>query len=711
MPDKQLRRRRPNLKTLLNPRHIAFIGGRHVERCIAMCREAGYCGEIWVVNPIYKTLAGIDCCPSVEALPHPPDAAFIAVSAERSIEIVGSLSAIGAAGAICHASGFAELGGEQVELQQELADAAGELALLGPNCMGVINGFDRVAMWGDHGYFEPVEKNGVALISQSGAFLFGVTNVERAYPLGYGVSAGNQAVVDIADLIHVMIEDPRVRVVGLYLEGLLDGQKLGAALAASLEREIPVVLLRGGGTEASAERSFSHTGTLAVPNDFWDALVERYALIQVHSPKQLVETTKLLAISGVLPGPRVFFVTYSGATCTLIAEQAPARGLVLPPVTQANHDRIRPTLPDVVTISNPFDLALPWRSDAPVKMEHASSIAGCLIDACEGEADVIAFLQDIPRAGGGRDATWLPAIDAMIEIARQTGIASVVSSIFPEGLEPTVRRHALVNGVSPLMGLPECLEALAGSAGYRAALDTFNNYAETMPGLAAGRQPVEPSPLDEWESKQALAAYGVQFPGARAGPSEAAASMAEELGFPVVVKVLSRHLPHKSQAGGVRLCLRSGGDVAEAVAVIKENLIRTAPGIVFRHVLVERMVEGGVAELLVGVKRHPGLGVALVVGRGGTAVESLRCFALALLPATDRELRGALAKLNLELEPRALVNLLAMLRGVEAYTLDHLVQLAELDVNPVIVKADGSVFAVDALAVVGGGSRVGYNSP
>lgn len=701
MSDKLRRQRRANLKTLLKPRHIAFVGGRHVERCIAMCREAGYRGEIWVVNPKYSTLAGIRCCPSIDALPGPLDAAFVAVSAVRSIETVRSLAAIGAAGAVCHASGFAELGGEHIGLQHELAAAAGGLAVIGPNCMGFINGFDRVAMWGDHGYFEPVEGNGVALISQSGAFLFGVTNVERAYPLGFGISADNQAVIDIADLIHVVIEDARVRVVGLYLEGLLDGQKLGAALAASLEREIPVVLLRGGGTQASAERSLSHTGTLAVPNDFWAALVERYALIQVYSPKQLVETTKLLAISGILPGPRVFFAAYSGAACTLLAEQAPALSLELPPVTQANHDRIRHTLPDMVTISNPFDLALPWSSDASVKMEDAGSIAGCLKDVCEDEADAIAFLQDIPRAGGGRDTIWLPAIDAMIEIAAQTGLPSVVSSIFPEGLEPAVRGHALANGVSPLMGLTECLDALAGSARYRAALNTVNEWAETMPLLALGRGPAGSVPMDEWQSKQALAGYGVQFPKAWAGPWQEAASAADAIGFPVVLKVLSKHLSHKTQVGGVRLSLHSTDDVFDAVGTIKDNLSRAAPALLFSHVLVEQMVEGGVMELLIGVKRHPGLGAALVVGRGGTVVESLRSYALALLPATERELRGAVAKLNLELEPRAMVNLLAMLRCVEAYALDHLDELAELDINPVIVRADASMVAVDALVIVG----------
>ena len=710
MSDELRHKRRANFTTLLNPRHIAFVGGRHVERCISMCRGTGYAGEIWVVNPKYASLADIPCSPSIEALPSPPDASFIVVSAARSVEVVRSLSAIGAAGAICHASGFAELGGEHVTLQKELESAAGELAVLGPNCMGVINGFDRVAMWGDNGYFEAVDGNGVALISQSGAFLFGVTNVERAYPLGYGISAGNQAVLDIADLIEVVIADPRVRVVGLYVEGLLDGRQLGAALGNALEKEIPVVLLRGGGTQASAERSFSHTGTLAVPNDFWKALVERYALVEVHSPKQLVETTKLLAVSGVLPGPRVFFTTYSGAACTLLAEQAPARGLELPPVSDTNYARIRPTLPDVVTISNPFDLALPWQSDSPVKMEDAESIANCLKEATEGSVDAVVFLQDIPRAGGGRDATWLPAIDAMIQIARETGLATIVSSIFPEGLEPSVRRYALQNGVSPLMGMTECIESLAGSAGYRAALDVVNENPQTIPLLAAGLTPDRPAPLDEWESMQALVHYGVCFPKAWAGRWEEAVLAAEGMGYPVVVKALSEQLPHKSHVGGVHLLLHDADAVLRAIESIRDDVSRAVPGLVVTKVVVEKMVLDGVLELIIGVKRHPALGTALVVGRGGSAVESLRNYALVLIPATDRELHGALSRLGLGLEPGARQNLLKTLRSVEAYALDNLETLSELDVNPVIVRSDTSVVAVDALAVVtrvpplGGGS-------
>ena len=322
--------RRANLKRLLKPRQIAFVGGGHLETCIALTRRAGYGGEIHVVNPKRDEIAGIACVPSIDDLAEAPDAAFVALSQERSIEAIGALARIGAGGAVCHVAGFGELGGEHRALQQELTEAAGGLAMVGPNCMGVLNAFDGVAMWGADGHLEPVDGDGVALISHSGAFLYGIVNVEQAYPMGYGLSLGNQAVVDTADAISCVLDDERVRVVGLYCEGLTDGVALGDALAKALAREVPVVLLAGGGVRAAAERSISHTGNLAVPKDFWHALADRYGLIEVTTLKQLIETTKLLAVTGAPRGRRLFAATMSGGAGSLIAEQAPAVGLELP---------------------------------------------------------------------------------------------------------------------------------------------------------------------------------------------------------------------------------------------------------------------------------------------------------------------------------------------------------------------------------------------
>ncbi|MEM7123101.1 MAG: acetate--CoA ligase family protein [Pseudomonadota bacterium] len=700
MTNQRRERQRANLKRMLKPRHIAFIGGRHLERCIAMCRDSGFSGEIIAINPRYETLAGIACTPSLDALDVAPDAAFIALSRDGSIDMVTSLAQMGAGGAVCHAAGFGELGGEFSVAQENLAKAAGDMAVIGPNCMGVINAFDGVALWGEYNPLSPVDGSGVALISQSGAFLYGIISVEQAYPMGYGISVGNQAVIDSADLIDFVLDDERVRVIGLYVEGLTNGAALSEALGKALDRRIPVVLLRGGGTPASAERSLSHTGNLAVPNDFWRALIERYALIDVASPKQLVETTKLVAVSGVPAGNRAFFVTNSGAAATLLAEQARDRGLALPPIPAEVEAAIKPTLPDVVTVSNPLDFNLPWRADAAVSMDNADSMTTCLQDISRDRTDILTFILDVPRRETGGDTPWHPTIDALIALRRRVGFPVVTASLLPEGLEPHLRGKLLAGGVAPLCGFTETLDAMAQAAAYGARLDQIE--APPEPPLQGTAPATTPRALDEWAGKRALAEHGLRAPKGWAGPAGQAGEAAAKIGFPVVLKVLSETLAHKSKLGGVKLGLHSIDDVETAVNTMRQDLERSAPDHVLEHVLIEAMVDDVAAELLIGVKRHAALGLALVIGRGGVDVEQIRDYALALIPASDREMTAVLDRLSIPLECTARANLVATIRAIERFAMANAERLAELDVNPVMVRRDGSTVAADALVVLAG---------
>ena len=692
--------RRENLKALLAPRHIAFVGGRQMERSIAMCRSAGFAGDVWTVNPRYESLAGIPCVGRVEELPRAPDAAFIALAAERSIGLVSELARIGARSAVVHATGFGERGAAFRRLEDRLVEAAGDMAIVGPNSMGVINNFDGVAIWPDLNDLEAVRGPGVAIISQSGAILFGITNTERAYPMGYALSIGNQAVVDAADAIDTVLDDERVRVVGLYLEGLSDGVALGEALARANRQDVPVVLLRGGGTPAAAERALSHTGKLAVPNDFWQALIDRYALVSVRSPKQLVETTKLLAVASVPAGPRVFVTTYSGAACTLVAEQAPERGLELPPVPPANLERVRATLPDGIAISNPFDLNLPWEAKSGVSLNDGDSIATCLIEVSEGETDTLVFMLDIPRRGRG-DEPWVSTVEAMIQVSARTGLPCVVASILPDGLEAHHRQHLVDHGVAPLMGMSDCLDALASAATHRRARESLRREATDPRPLLGPLAPGAPTLHDEWVSKRALARYGLPVPRGWAGPTGQAPEAARVIGFPVVVKVLSDRLAHKHALGGVRLGLRSPAEVAEATSGIAADLAHNGVDFEPCNMLVEAMVENPLRELIIGVKRHPELGAALLIGRGGVAVEAMGKHTLVLLPATDRALETALARVEPGLGAAAFANVVAAMRAVAAFADANALRLAELDVNPLLVCADDSVVAVDALMVTG----------
>jgi acetate---CoA ligase (ADP-forming) len=689
--------RRANLARCLRPRRIAFVGGGHLERCIQTCRDMGFDGAIDVVNPVRGHLGGIACAPSIGALAQAPDAAFVALSRERSIAAIAELAAAGAGGAVCHVAGFAELGGEHRQAQDALAQAAGTLAVIGPNCMGFFNAFDRLALWGEYTPVETVDGGGVALISQSGAFLYGIAAVEQAYPMGYGISVGNQAVIDTTDLIDAALDDPRVRVIGLYIEGLPDTALLARALARAVAQAVPVVLLRGGGTPAAAERSLSHTGNLALPNDFWQALIERYGVIRVASPKQLIETTKLLAVAGAPAGPRIFVGTYSGAAGTLLAEQAPERGLELTPVAPDNAAAIRPTLPEIITISNPLDLNLPWKSDSGVSMDDGASIARCLADASRGTTDALVFMFDVPRRGSGGDEPWLATFDALIALKAMTGLPTIASGLLPEGIEAHHRRRLQSAGVAATMGFSETLDALGHAAAWSGRQRALADDPPRPPGQHGA--PSGARACDEWTSKQMLVAYGLAFPAGWCGAAEDAAAAAGALGYPVAVKLVSTTLLHKNRVGGVRLGIGDAQGVADAVAAIARDVERHAPGYGAATVLVERMVAAPVAEVLIGIKRHAQLGLALVIGRGGVAVEQLRDYALVLLPASGRELESAIARLLL---PAACMPaLIRAARAVEAFALDHGGSLVELDVNPVLVCADGSAVAADALVVLG----------
>jgi acetate---CoA ligase (ADP-forming) len=686
-----------NLKSLLKPRGIVFIGGQHLARSIDMCRSAGFCGDIQVVNPKYESIGGIACIPSINELPATPEAAFIALSPERSIEAVRQLALVGVKGAIVHASGFGERGDEFREMESRLIEAAGVMAVLGPNTNGLLNNFDGIAMWGDNNHCERVHGPGVAVISQSGAFLFGITNVEQAYPMGYAIGIGNQLIISCADAIHAVLDDPRVGSIGLYLEGLTDGIGLSQALARALQQNVPVVLLRGGGTPESAEASMSHTGNLAIPNDYWNALVERYGLLEVRSPKQLVETTKLIAVSGVPRGPRCFIATYSGAACTLLTEQGPEYGLQFPVVSEENRARVRDTLPENVNITNPFDLNLPWESKNKVSLDNAASIARCLLDASDHTVDLIAFLFDIPRSGNGKEEPWLPTIQAMIDVRQQSELPCIVASIMPGGIGAEQRHRLLQSGVSPLSGLAEFLDALGAATQYQQRREVIMS-AGSVPDDLIAMQPAASTVMhNEYDSKQALANYGLQFPQRWAGPVEHAVDAAEDIGFPVVVKLLSDTVGHKAKIGGVQLNLADSDQVQIAIETMRHSLAEN--DIELREVLVETMIENPVAELIIGIKRHEQLGLALLIGKGGVEVEIASNYLLILLPATSREYVTAIMRVCPELPGRSVDKMAELISRVAAYAIDHAESLVELDINPVIVDADNGVTAVDALLV------------
>ncbi|MEZ5773623.1 MAG: acetate--CoA ligase family protein [Hyphomicrobiaceae bacterium] len=355
-----------------------------------------------------------------------------------------------------------------------------------------------------------------------------------------------------------------------------------------------------------------------------------------------------------------------------------------------------------MTVSNPLDLNIPWQSDTGVSLDDAGSIATCLVEGSEGETDAIVMMVDVPRTGNGIDLPWLPSLEALVEARRRTGLPVVATGIFPDGLAAEHRAWLQDRDVAALAGMTETLEALGGAARASARISELApKDARPLP-LFSSRPPLAPRMLDENESKSRLAASGLVFPPRWCGAPGDAGAAADRLGYPVAVKVLSADVAHKARFGGVRLGLRSASDVAAAAEEVVAAVGTAQAGAAIAGVLVERMVEDVRHELILGIKRHAELGLALLVGLGGVAVEAQRSYALTLLPASGREFSAALDRLAVAgLGACARDAVLRAMVAVAEFAVSHRDVIVELDINPLIVTGDHRAIAVDALLVIG----------
>ncbi|MEK0084141.1 acetate--CoA ligase family protein [Benzoatithermus flavus] len=674
-----------DLRRLLHPRGIAVFGGWQAAGVIRRCEEMGFAGPIWPVHPTRTEIEGRPAFRSVADLPETPDAAFIAVNRELSVEVVRELAARGAGGAVCYASGFKETGGRGEELQAALVAAAGDMPFFGPNCYGIINYLDGALLWFDQHGGKRCER-GVAILTQSGNIALNLTMQRRGLPLAYVLTLGNQAKVGLATCLAALVDDPRVTAIGLHIEGIDDVAAFDAAGRKALAARKPVVVLKAGRSAAGAALTMSHTASLAGADEAMTALFARLGMARVNSIPVLLETLKLLHAGGALHGRDVVSLSCSGGEASLMADASEGRRLCFRGFDPDQTERVRTTLNELVTISNPLDYhTFIWAKPDQLRATF-SAVMACGFD-------LSFLLLDLPRADRCDPADWYVSLDAWKDARDATGARTAILATLPECLPEHVAERLLADGIAPLAGMEEALAAAEAAADIGAA----QARALPPPLLSAEAPAGEPVTLDEWEGKTLLARFGLAHPGGRCVPDAAAAvAAAEAMGYPVVVKAVGRTLAHKSELGAVALRLRNAAEV-EAVA---RRMLALGEAI-----LVEPMVQDGVAELLVGVIRDPQLGLCLVVGAGGIMVELLADRALLLLPTTEEAVREAISSLRT-------APLLQGFRGRPAGDLDAAVaavlavarfaatyadRLVELDVNPLIVRPAGKgAVAADA---------------
>ena len=584
------------MKRLFAPQSVAFIGGARAAEAIRQCRIVRYGGDIYAVNPNRDELGGVDCVPAIADLPVVPDAAFVGAPPEATIDIIRELSALGVGGAVCYASGFAELGGEGRGLQDALRDAAGDMAVVGPNCHGFVNYLDGVALWPDEHGGKRVD-SGVALVSQSGNFGINLSMQQRGVDLGYVITVGNKSCLGLHDYIEFLIRDSRVTAIGLHIEGIDNIHEFSIAALKALEAGVPIVAIKTGRSARGAELNMSHTASLAGEDRLYEALFDRLGIARCHNITEFLESLKFLSIAGPLTDNTVGSMSCSGGEASLIADYADAAGLEMPRLSKNSSTALADILGPKVPLSNPLD----YHTYAWGNYEQLNA---CFSTMLANEFACTMLVLDYPPGESADTSNWELAERALIEAARSTGQSAVVVATLPETMPEAARTRLKEAGIAPMQGLDECLFAMSAAATIGAAR---SRVADTLPIRNPELLTGEPVLLNEVDSKAALAKRGVAIPRGNACTGDEAVAVAETLGYPVVVKGLSDEISHKTDAGGVFVNLTDGATVAAAVKSMSAT---------FDRFLVEEMVRPTVAELIVGVSRDATFGLSLLIGGG-----------------------------------------------------------------------------------------------
>ena len=696
--------RRENLARLLAPRHAAFIGGNDAAIAAKHCRVLGFEGPVWGVNPRRESLGGETCFARVEDLPEAPDAVFLAVPHRAATETVEALRDRGAGGVACFTAGFAELGEAGVAREQSLVEAAGDMALVGPNCYGLINYLRGVALW-PFTFGGGRRERGVAIVTQSGMLGSDITMNRRSVPLAYVISAGNQAMLGVEDYLEVLVDDPTVTAIGLHLEGLRDARRFADAAVRALEKGLPIVVLKTGTSEIGRRLTATHTGSLAGEDEVYQALFDRLGIVRVDSPVQLLETLKLLSLAGVPESRRLAGFAASGGNVTLLADYAERLGLSFPPAAPDTAETIAALLPEVATVSNPLDYTTPlWGREAELTELFSTVLADDYAAAL--------LVQDYPHPDlDEMKPGYVADARAFIAASRDAGLPAAVVSALPENINRESREMMIAGGVAPLQGIKEAMTAVAGACAYgeRRAAVMADNRLDRLGLGPAGPAAGAVESLTEWEGKQLLAAAGIPVPEGCRTDAEGAPAAAEALGFPVAVKMLHPKLLHKTEAGAVRLGLASADEVADAVTEMAAAVAATAPEALSDDFLVERMVAAPVAEILIGIRRDAQFGQLLVLASGGTLVELVKDSRTLLLPIDRADLAEALASLKVAKlldgfrgrppgDRDAAIDAVLALAEFAAANRDR---LEELEVNPLLVLENGVAAADVLLRVVG----------
>ncbi len=682
------------LERLLRPKSICVVGGGGFgTNVVKQTLKMKFPGDVWVVHPTKDTVEGVKAYKTIAELPGAPDAVFIGVNRNLTIDVIRQLRAKGAGGAVCFAAGFRETGDYDADgerLQGELIAAAGDMPVIGPNCYGLINYADGALLWPDqHGgrRLAPGER-GAAIITQSSNIACNLTMQTRGLPVAYLLTAGNQAQTGLSEMALGLIEDERVSSLGLHIEGFDSTAGFEKLAARARELKKPIVAMKVGRSEQARAATVSHTASLAGSDAASDAFLKRLGIPRVDTIPAFLETLKLLHAVGPLAGNTLSSMSCSGGEASVMADSAEARGVRFPALTAAHKGRVSEALGPLVAVANPLDYnTYIWNNEPAMTAAFTAMVSGGF--------DLNFLVLDFPRTDRCSDADWWPTVNAFEAALKANGAKGAIVTSMGENIPEAHAEELFRRGIVPILGIAEAMDAaeaavMIGRAWAKELPSSIGSHSVTPPSAQANASP------DEAEAKALLAAASLPVPsGLRAVNAAEAVAAAESLGYPVAVKALG--VAHKSELGAVKLNLRD----ADAVRAAADAMAGLGSGL-----YVERMVKGGIAELIVGITRDPLFGPVMTVGSGGVLVELLKDSVTLLLPSSRADIETALRSLQMfplldGYRGRAKADVDAAIDailGIADFALANAATLDELDVNPLIV-CDKGAWIADALMV------------
>ncbi len=698
----------PDLSRLLSPRGVAVIGAstdfsRIGGQPIKLLTEYGFQGKIYPVNPKYADIKGLACYPEVGAVPKPCDVALIAVAGHL---VPGAIEQCGKAGipyAVILSAGFSEAGEAGKALNEKLLAAIqiSGVRVVGPNCLGVMNLDENFRLgFGGTLQLKTLRAGPIAMVTQSGGFGFGVVAVACYHGLGFNhvISTGNESDLTALDWMEHLIERPDVEILTAFLEGTTEGHRLRRLGARALELGKPVLIWKVGNSDVGRQAATSHTARLTAGYELFRTAFREGGFIEVHDIDDLVDICKAFRAKKLPRGNRVGVMTLSGGAGVLFADRCIARGLTLPKLTDATRERLRGIVVAYASIENPIDTTAQGYNDNFAS--YTNTMREVLADP-----NIDQIVARSPR--GAVVQTWAEGLVEMLKTTDKPLILNWPTSPDDNG---AAMQWLEDHGVPCIMAPGRAVDALAALNVFAQKRRDFDAARARGNKRAIAPQtlqlPATAGALGEHASKALLKVYGIAVTEERLLDADAIEKLAATpLPFPLAVKVESADIPHKTEAGVIRLNITSLDGLKQAAREVLAAAKKYKPDAVIAGVLVQQMAAG--EEVILGAVNDPHFGPVIAFGMGGVFTEIMQDVTHRYAPF-DRETATAMihgikgVKLLQGYRGKPPCNIAALADTLSRLSLlvaDHADRIAEIDINPLFVNASG-VVAADALVVL-----------